>query len=763
MNEFIKKIKLDVSASNIFGTYSQYYKKDKYPLYVIGAILLIASLGYLVNHLGMWPLYSIVFIWAIIIRKFGNKKNISKLTLVTVLFILYSWVGASIIAGIHAPDGQKFDTFNNWFNMPLVTTWAILSGSDLTSFAVTVREVWQVNLIWYLPCFIFLVWYAVEKAYQIDKNASLHGTAYFEDPVNANVNLVGHKEGLLLGIDKKTNREVILPTAEVHEHTLIDGAPGAGKSASIFAPNLLRIAEKGGYANLVVTDPKMELLSICGPELLKAGYDIMIFHPYEPMISDAWNMLHYAKDWELCDDMVMSIITNTNLGSKSDIFFDSQTNMALDLICFYLRDLLGERATMNHVQALAAISNSKDIMAELKNSKNDKLRLNASGFFSKIEGNERLLSSIMSDLPRRLKLWTIDPVRATTSKNEVIFEKLCSDSKVALFVITPIDKKDQLRPLFATFFGQLFKVVQEKGRELGKLPRPLWFKFDEFANLGNIPGFDNFLTVVRGYRVGVTMGIQSISQLDDLYGKDKAKTIVNSCANYIIMPRIGVDDAKYFSGMLGTTTRLTNMKKKKKDPFKIILTHEESESAVKRDLMTPDEIRSLDLKENLIVIAGTRRPVLLRPALYYREPKWMNLGKECVDEILLKGRRSVFDRGLLGKDPLLVPNEQDIMDETAIVNSAEYLKEILAKQKGAKNTSGQSSNESGIVDPNTKADENKHPKTPIVQLENTEEPVSENNHNEVRAQPASNIGVRLEKQQPTKLLTIDDGKLFGRK
>lgn len=162
----------------------------------------------------------------------------------------------------------------------------------------------------------------------------------------------------------------------------------------------------------MVTDPKMELLSVCGPVLREAGYKILVYHPYDPELSDAWNMLSYARDFEGVDDMVLSIIMNTGIDGRGDPYWDQQSNQLLDLICFYLRELMSDEATMNHVQAMAGAAKPADIEVTLKNSPNDKIRLNATGFFSKIGGNDRVISSIMSDIPRKLKLWTMDPIRA---------------------------------------------------------------------------------------------------------------------------------------------------------------------------------------------------------------------------------------------------------------------------------------------------------------------------------------------------------------
>lgn len=659
---------LKLTAPQVNALKNLFFAHRQKAVFVLSALAAGALFAFVFTHLYLWPLYLLAVAWAYVLKYRREKPDLAAAALATFVYVISAWLWSSGIAASLAPPGQGQLALRTWLGAPLATIWAMLSGVNLTPYAAKVREVWASNQLWFIPSLVGATCLLKAFAVRQDKErATLHGSAEFVDPPK--VKLVGHKEGFLLGREKSgLKREVVLPLKEVCEHVLATGAPGAGKSASEFITNLLRLASNGAYANAVVTDPKMELLSICGPELLRAGYEVLVYHPYAPDLSDAWNMLSYAKDFESIDDMVLAIIANT--GMSKDNYWDNQTNQLLDLICYHLRETLGEKASMSHVQALAGAASARDIEVTLKNSPNQKIKMNAAGFFSRIGENEKLISSITSDLPRRLKLWTLDPIRATTHVNEIDFSVLCTEKKVVLFVVTPMDKKEQLKPLFATFFTQLCKVVQEKGRELGKLPRPLWFLLDEFPNLGAIPNFDNFLTVVRGYNVGVVLGIQSRSQLAELYGDDRAKTIVEACATYIVFPRIGAEDAKYFSDMLGKRTVLTIEKSYNRHLFVTDWKHKEEEKAVARPLLGPDEIRALDKDSDLLVLAGTRRPVRISPAFYFKDPRWAALGEECRDENNLKARRSVFYRANRGKPPLDVPGEEQMMAEAAVLTAA---------------------------------------------------------------------------------------------
>jgi type IV secretion system protein VirD4 len=656
-----------LTAAAVFLHNRRFLTRNQKIIILLTAIgLICAALSMvlaLVNLKNFWPAYLIAgYLICLLIGNHGRKDKLTGV-LFLAIFTLSAAVWPTCLIIDMTPAGQKLQALQNW---PAgKNLWYMLTGTGYNAGIVNqAKTVWSYHQIWYIPL-LYLISRAIAISTIKQKINPLHGTAHFAEPGEAG--LVKEKEGFLLGKEKDGNRDVVLPMKEVYEHIIMVGAPGAGKTAGVFTPNLLRMAENGGYANLVITDPKAELLSICGPELEKAGYEVVIYHPYSPELTNAWNMLYYADGYDAADDMIQTIIHNVIQG-KGNQHWDNQANILLGLASYHLRLKLGEKATMSHLQAMAT-AKPKDIEVTLRNSENDKIRINAQGFFSQMERNDTLITSVMNNVPKLLKLWSMDRIRATTSVNEINFSDLCSDKKIALFVITPLDKKEQLRPLFATFFSQMFKIIQEKGREMGKLPRPLMIFLEEAANVGAIPNFDSFLTVVRGYKVSIFVAIQEMAQLVNIYGPEKARTIIGACSTYIVSPRISAEDAKYFSDMIGNTTIETIEKKFNRHMLIRKAGHSESEKTIKRQLLTPDEIRAMDKDKDLLVIAGNRRPVHIRPALYYKDDRWARLGKKCNDVKELEKRRNTFLRRNRHLDTLEIPREEKMMQE-AIMTTA---------------------------------------------------------------------------------------------
>ncbi|MCL6478805.1 MAG: type IV secretory system conjugative DNA transfer family protein, partial [Peptococcaceae bacterium] len=262
--------------------------------------------------------------------------------------------------------------------------------------------------------------------------------------------------------------EVAIPYKEMFEHSIILGAPGAGKSASLFIPNLFRLAERlaAGYEipNVVVTDPKGELLRLTGPYFRQAGARVWVFHPLDPTVSMAVNVIKHADTWEIADRIAWTIVKNTGT-SAAEPFFDNTARLLLAMIILHCRITYAE-ANMNHVHALGTLVPASEMENFLCSSPNQMLRMQAAGFYARIKRNERLLGSIEGNLPPRLNLWNLDSVRAVTGCNEIdFFDFYTKDEKhnrpTILYVINPLERKDQLAPLMATFFTEFFLATVE--------------------------------------------------------------------------------------------------------------------------------------------------------------------------------------------------------------------------------------------------------------------------------------------------------------
>ncbi|MBF0208658.1 MAG: type IV secretion system DNA-binding domain-containing protein, partial [Oligoflexia bacterium] len=85
--------------------------------------------------------------------------------------------------------------------------------------------------------------------------------------------------------------------------------------------------------------------------------------------------------------------------------------------------------------------------------------------------------------------------------------------------------------------------------------RRIFFFLDEFGTLQRLNNILNMLKLSRSYGGSVWIGIQDMGQIENIYGRESTKTIMNSCGNTIIF---GVDElltAEYLSKKIGDRER----------------------------------------------------------------------------------------------------------------------------------------------------------------------------------------------------------------
>ena len=80
-----------------------------------------------------------------------------------------------------------------------------------------------------------------------------------------------------------------------------------------------------------------------------------------------------------------------------------------------------------------------------------------------------------------------------------------------------------------------------------RLRIPVRFILDDFATNAVIKDFDKITSVIRSREIYVSIIIQSLTQLDALYGEHKAITITNNCDNWLYLGGQDVQTANVFA------------------------------------------------------------------------------------------------------------------------------------------------------------------------------------------------------------------------
>src|SRR5579883_77704 len=419
--------------------------------------------------------------------------------------------------------------------------------------------------------------------------------------------LLGNAYGKTVGLD---------PVRQTM-NTLLIGPPGSGKSTGVIMPNLLR---ETGTRSVVVTDLKGELRQTCAG-YLEREHDVWVVNFLDPRGSLAYNPLAYCTD-----DLATALFCNawiTNTGrSEKDPFWDNAARELLLAGIAHLKATLPD-PTLSHVNALLCHQAPDSVIDALERSPAPAARMKALAFLGALRRNDRLLGSVFSEITPRFMVLADPRVQATTSRNEVDFRRLAAvDGKpVALFLSLDRTLQEELKPLVAAFFLDLFRTLSQAAdaQTDGILPRPVFIYGDEFGNLGAIPRMPIWISTLRGAGIGMLLALQTAAQGMAIYGREGMDTIKASCTTKIGLSSMEPQDARWFSELSGQTTAVQTSASRQRGRFHVMTDRgSQSESETSRALMTMDEVRRLSPLEMLAII-GENQPLRLRQRRWYQD------------------------------------------------------------------------------------------------------------------------------------------------
>lgn len=119
-----------------------------------------------------------------------------------------------------------------------------------------------------------------------------------------------------------------------------------------------------------------------------------------------------------------------------------------------------------------------------------------------------------------------------------------------IFVTNYEDIKDTLRPILSLFidlFGKrLLSMPEDRNRRV-------FIMLDEFGSLQRLSSIVDLQTKARSYGGGVWTFIQDNGQLNKIYGRETAQTLMNSANSQIVLSVPDSDTARYWSDRIGQT------------------------------------------------------------------------------------------------------------------------------------------------------------------------------------------------------------------
>ena len=355
------------------------------------------------------------------------------------------------------------------------------------------------------------------------------------------------------------------------------GATGSGKSRFLYLPSIDLLSYGDGSngsepLTLVVSDVKNELIELTGDELTRRGYRVLLLDTQHPYRGQRFNPLKQIIDLhaesrdqeaEQAADAIAELVVQDDEKGKGSHWTASARGLLSALVLLVAMSDECPKAAKHLATVCEVLDRGteaegdnpaeplKGVFRALPSGHPAKNR--ASQFVSS-GGNE--LRSILSTLKVAIRPFSSAPVAWMTSGSD-IDPRAVLETKSAVFLHV-LDEGSPYNCIAAIFLSQLWASVQTVADSNGgRLPRPVQILGDEWGNLPRVECLPALLSLGRSYGVFWTGATQDISQLNKYGEKDGRRKILANCGVKIAMKLAEEEDRRYFTELIGKTTRHT--------------------------------------------------------------------------------------------------------------------------------------------------------------------------------------------------------------
>lgn len=339
----------------------------------------------------------------------------------------------------------------------------------------------------------------------------------------------------------------------LNNNDAIIGPSGCGKTRGYVLPNILR-----GNESMIVADTKGNLMKSAAGELEKKGYRVMGIDFMGGPSSCGYNpfdYIRYDKEKEKYVEQDIKTVAAALVPQedKKDPFWCYAARMYLESIIAYILECLPREehcpASVMRLFGVMGTGIFERLFTELSELAPESYALCLYRMYQSNTRAEKMHESIRGILAEKLTVFALDSVKALSSHPQKVDFKNMGKEKTALFLtISDTDRSmDRLVNLFYT--QALHELLRSADRDYAdcRLAVPLRFLLDDFAANVYIPDFDRITSVIRSREVSVSIILQSLSQLETMYGPAKAKTILNNCDHCLYLGGQDVETAQHIS------------------------------------------------------------------------------------------------------------------------------------------------------------------------------------------------------------------------
>lgn len=404
----------------------------------------------------------------------------------------------------------------------------------------------------------------------------------------SNVTVDRSKSYRILAKDLKQSEDS--RTTGLNNNVLVTGISGCGKTGSYVQPNMFSTC-----GSIVIADTKGQLYKNYAKDFKKQCYKTQLIDFVHPECSMGYNPLDgierfRKKKTEVIDPGVyedgeelippevqdceyesyrqQDVMSIARIivpdGNEREIFWPESARVVVaSLIAYVLEVLPREEQNFSSVarlfrQMCREISDTKpnetphvSFFTALEDENPESFAVKKYNMYAVNFRADKCWSSIAQFVANALNVFDYEENAQMLCHSDIDLKDL-GRQKTALFVnISDTDRA--MDSIVNVFYTQLFQSLcrEADSKPDGRLQVPVHIMLDDFAANVYIPDFDKIISVIRSRDISTSVILQSLSQLEAMYNKGQASTIINNCDTMLYMGGQDVDTAKFFADKAG--------------------------------------------------------------------------------------------------------------------------------------------------------------------------------------------------------------------
>lgn len=355
--------------------------------------------------------------------------------------------------------------------------------------------------------------------------------------------LTDKPEGLIFG---RQGRKYVSLSVGMRDgvSAIVLGSPGAGKSVFLTG-FLLQNFQQQNPIPVFCLDIKPELAKksvkmdskkvkvVDFTDRGKAGWDV-----YSAISKES------REEVRVFDGISRALIVSSN--PKDKFFVNNARTILKFMLLYYFNQGTGFIDSITKIMAEDAGGHIKQILADRENCPENGIIYNG---LKKYQGKDsEAMQDIELTLQEHLTIFLNSDVRYQLRDNPA---KACPEdinNGISVFVCLPMYLLDEYEDLLRLIVFQTISCMERRGENWKQVAVLI---LDELARLGKLENLLSFLAVNRSLGVSCIMAYQDFSQIEKIYSKEEARTMMNLSEITYILSCKDQETTKVLSDLIG--------------------------------------------------------------------------------------------------------------------------------------------------------------------------------------------------------------------